>query len=191
MREGRVSRKTKETDLAVLFRPDGGDISIDTGIGFFDHLLTSFAFHGGFGLSLTARGDLHVDGHHTAEDAGLALGEAFRLALGDRAGIARFGERRIPMDEALACCAVDVSGRPYLVYRAAFIEERVGTFDVCLAEEFFRAFSQEARVTLHLEVPYGKNAHHMLEGLFKACGMALSDAVRVTGTAIPSTKGVL
>lgn len=192
MRTASVSRKSKETDISVQINLDGGDVSVQTGIGFFDHMLTAFAVHGGFGLQLTCKGDLEVDCHHTVEDTGIVLGQAFLKALGDKAGIARYGSFFVPMDEALGFCAVDISGRPYLVFDARFPEERVGEFDTCMGAEFFRAFAVNAGVTLHLRAPYGDNSHHILEALFKAAGHALKIACRETADgAVLSTKGML
>ena len=192
MRTASVSRKSKETDISVQINLDGGDVSVQTGIGFFDHMLTAFAVHGGFGLQLTCKGDLEVDCHHTVEDTGIVLGQAFLKALGDKAGIARYGSFFVPMDEALGFCAVDISGRPYLVFDARFPEERVGEFDTCMGAEFFRALAFNAGLTLHLRVPYGENSHHMLEALFKAAGHALKIAAAKTADgAVLSTKGML
>lgn len=192
MRTASVSRKSKETDVSVQVNLDGGDVSVQTGIGFFDHMLTAFAVHGGFGLQLTCKGDLEVDCHHTVEDTGIVLGQAFLKALGDKAGIARYGSFFVPMDEALGFCAVDISGRPYLVFDARFPEERVGEFDTCMGAEFFRAFAFNAGVTLHLRAPYGDNSHHILEALFKAAGHALKIAAAKTADgAVLSTKGML
>lgn len=192
MRTASVSRKSKETDISVQVNLDGGDVSVQTGIGFFDHMLTAFAVHGGFGLQLTCKGDLEVDCHHAVEDTGIVLGQAFLKALGDKAGIARYGSFFVPMDEALGFCAVDISGRPYLVFDARFPEERVGEFDTCMGAEFFRALAFNAGVTLHLRAPYGENSHHMLEALFKAAGHALKIAAAKTADgAVLSTKGML
>lgn len=192
MRTASVSRKSKETDISVQLNLDGGEVSVQTGIGFFDHMLTAFAVHGGFGLTLTCKGDLEVDCHHTVEDTGIVLGQAFQKALGDKGGVARYGSFFVPMDEALGFCAVDISGRPYLVFDARFPEERVGEFDTCMGAEFFRAFAFNAGITLHLRVPYGENSHHMLEALFKAAGHALKIACRETADgAVLSTKGML
>ena len=187
-----ITRKTKETDIELILWLDGGEVEVSTGVGFFDHMLTALAVHGGFGLKLKAVGDWHVDCHHTVEDTGIVLGRAFKEALRDRAGIVRYGNAMIPMDEALGFCAVDVSGRPYLVFDADFPQERVGDFDTCMTEEFFRALAFNAGFTLHLKCPYGKNAHHMIEALFKACAHALCDATAENGTgAALSTKGTL
>lgn len=192
MRTASVSRKSKETDISVQVNLDGGDVSVQTGIGFFDHMLTAFAVHSGFGLQLTCKGDLEVDCHHTVEDTGIVFGQAFLKALGDKAGIARYGSFFVPMDEALGFCAVDISGRPYLVFDARFPEERVGEFDTCMGAEFFRAFAFNAGVTLHLRAPYGDNSHHILEALFKAAGHALKIAAAKTADgAVLSTKGML
>ena len=191
MREAKIGRKTRETDIEVYLNLDGGDVAVETGIGFFDHMLTAFAAHGGLGFEIRARGDLEVDCHHTVEDVGIVLGQAFAQALGDKVGIERFGAARIPMDEALADVALDISGRPFLVYRAEMPQERIGSYDSCMTAEFFRAFAFHAGITLHAAAEYGDNAHHMTEALFKALARALRAAVRITGDAIPSTKGAL
>ena len=187
------TRTTKETDIELTLRLDGGAVEVSTGVGFFDHMMTAFAVHGGFGLQLRAVGDWHVDCHHTVEDTGIVLGRAFKKALGDRAGIERYGHALIPMDEALGFCAVDVSGRPYLAFDAAFPQERVGDFDTCMTEEFFRAFAANAGITLHLRCEYGKNSHHMIEALFKAAAHALRDALsqEEDPNLLLSSKGVL
>lgn len=189
-RKAKVSRKTLETDITLALNLDGGDITADTGIGFFDHMLRSMAFHAGWGLSGTVRGDLEVDGHHTVEDTGIALGQALQKALGDKRGIARFGEAHIPMDEALAFAALDISGRPYCSYQCEQGEGTTGEYDPALTREFFRALCVNARLTLHLKAT-GENAHHITEALFKATGRALRAACAVDGDAIPSSKGVL
>ena len=190
MRAATITRKTRETEITASIDLDGGPVETSTGIGFFDHMLQAFATHAGFGLRVTAAGDLQVDGHHTVEDTGIVLGQALAGALGDKGGIARFGHFYVPMDEALAFAAVDVSGRPYLVCDARFREERVGEFDTCLAPEFFRALAFHAGITLHLRVEYGANAHHMIEAMFKAAGHALRLAV-APRKGILSTKGAL
>ena len=190
MRSGKAARCTRETDITVEVCLDGGRVEVSTGIGFFDHMLEAFAVHGGFGLTVQAKGDLHVDGHHTVEDTGLVLGKAFAEALGGQSGIARFGSFYVPMDEALGFAAVDVSGRPYLVYQAQIREERVGAFDTCLTPEFFRAFAAHAGLTLHLKAEYGENAHHIIEALFKAAAHALRLAVAPKAGML-STKGAL
>lgn len=188
-----INRKTKETDIAVKLDLDGGaKADIDTGIGFLNHMLTALAIHGGFSLSVKCKGDLNVDGHHTTEDIGIVLGTAFKEALGDKAGILRYGSAFIPMDESLAFCALDISARPFLVFNAEFKNERVGEFDTCLTEEFMRAFAFNAGITLHLRVEYGSNDHHKIEALFKALAYALKQATKrnTDGSAV-STKGVL
>ena len=188
-----ITRKTKETDITARLELDSGaHADISTGIGFLDHMLTALAVHGGFSLALSAKGDLHVDCHHTAEDVGIVLGMAFREALGDRSGIMRFGSAFIPMDESLAFCSLDISGRPFLVFNAQFTNERVGEFDTCMTEEFMRAFAFNAGITLHLRCEYGSNDHHKIEALFKAMAYALKAAVkRNTDGSVVSTKGVL
>lgn len=191
MRTSTQSRATKETDISLKLCLDGGDVRISTGIGFFDHMLNSFAVHGGFGLTVQAKGDLNVDCHHTVEDTGIVLGKAFAEALGDRSGIARFGSFWAPMDEALAFAAVDISGRPFLVFHADFAQERMGDYDACMTEEFFRALAFHAGITLHARVEYGSNAHHQTEALFKAAAHAISAATAVTGGGVLSTKGSL
>jgi imidazoleglycerol-phosphate dehydratase len=191
MRTAQVSRQTRETDITASLFLDGGNCEISTGIGFFDHMLTAFAVHGGFGLTLKAVGDLEVDAHHTVEDTGIVLGQAFAKALGDKSGIARYGSFFIPMDEALAMCVVDISGRPYLVFDDPFENQVIGGFDACLVTEFLRAFAFNAGLTLHVNILYGSNAHHMAEAAFKALGHALKAACTVTGGAVLSTKGVL
>lgn len=191
MRTAVCRRKTGETEVSVELCLDGGETEIRTGIGFFDHMLRSFSVHGGFGLKVRAVGDLEVDCHHTVEDTGIVLGKAFAQALGDRSGIARFGSFYAPMDESLAFAAVDISGRPFLVFRADFPQERVGAFDTCMTEEFFRAFAGNAGITLHARVEYGSNAHHEIEALFKAAAHALKAAAAPAGPGVLSTKGSL
>lgn len=192
MRSAVLDRKTKETDVHVEVMLDERRTEIDTGIGFFDHMLTALSVHGGFGLVIRVKGDLHVDCHHTIEDTGIVLGKAFAQALGDKGGIARFGSFYVPMDEALGFCALDISGRPFLVFDAAFPEERIGTYDSCMTEEFMRAFAYNAGITLHLRALYGKNSHHITEALYKALGHALKAAAcPIDGAAPLSTKGVL
>lgn len=191
MRTALETRKTKETDITVELSLDGGTVDVSTGIGFFDHMLTAFAVHGGFGLRIKAKGDLYVDGHHTVEDTGIVLGKAFAQAFGDKSGIARFGSFYVPMDEALAFAAVDVSGRPFLAFRADFSQERTGEYDLCLTEEFMRAFAMNAGVTLHIRLEYGSNAHHEVEAIFKAAAHALRLAAAKTGGGVLSTKGSL
>ncbi len=192
MRTGTVTRQTKETSISVTVDLDGGAVSVDTGIGFFDHMLTAFAVHGGFGLTVKAVGDLYVDCHHTIEDTGIVLGKAFNQALGDKAGIARFGSFYVPMDEALAFCALDISGRPFLVFDAMFPEERTGTYDSCMTEEFMRAFAYNCGITLHIRSCYGKNSHHITEAIYKSVAHAMRLATVVSNSGQPlSTKGVL
>lgn len=191
MRTSVQTRKTRETDISVKLCLDGGETKISTGIGFLDHMLGSFALHGGFGLEVSAKGDLNVDCHHTVEDTGIVLGMAFAEALGDRSGIVRFGSFYAPMDESLAFAAVDISGRPFLVFHADFAQERIGDYDSCMTEEFFRALAFHGGVTLHARVEYGTNAHHQTEALFKATAHALRIAVARNGDGILSTKGSL
>lgn len=191
MRTAEIKRKTKETDISVALDLDGGNVNIRTGIGFFDHMLTAFAVHGGFGLEVFVEGDLDVDTHHTVEDTGIALGAAFKKALGDMSGINRYGSFYIPMDESLALCALDISNRPFLVFNAEFKEERCGEYETCCTEEFFRAFAVNAGITLHLNVLYGSNSHHEIEALFKAFAHAMKIAVAPFGGGVLSTKGVL
>ena len=191
MRKAEIARKTKETDITLTLDLDGGNRQIDTGIGFFDHMLNSFAVHGGFGLSIRCKGDLQVDGHHTVEDCGIVLGQAIAQCLGDKAGIARFGQAFVPMDEALGFCALDISGRPYLVFDAPMPQPMCGQYDTCLTVEFMRALSVNAGLTLHLKAEYGDNAHHITEALFKALARALKQAVAQTGGGVLSAKGVL
>lgn len=191
MRTAEIKRKTKETDISVALDLDGGKVNVRTGIGFFDHMLTAFAVHGGFGLEAFVEGDLDVDTHHTVEDTGIALGAAFKKALGDMGGINRYGSFYIPMDESLALCALDISNRSFLVFNAEFKEERCGEYETCCTEEFFRAFAVNAGITLHLNVLYGSNSHHEIEALFKAFAHAMKIAVAPSGGGVLSTKGVL
>ena len=191
MREATLSRKTKETDIRLSLALEGGEVEDSTGIGFFDHMLTAFAFYGGLGLKLEVQGDLEVDGHHTVEDVGIVLGQAMREALGDRKGIRRFASAYIPMDEALCFTALDFSNRPFLVFDADMPQPMIGAYDACLTEEFMRAFAVNSGLTLHMKCLYGKNAHHITEALFKSLGVAVKEAVAITGTGVTSTKGVL
>lgn len=192
MRSAEIKRETRETSISVYLNLDEKSApEIATGIGFFDHMLTAFAVHSGFTVKISCVGDLNVDGHHTVEDIGIALGQAFCGAVGGRAGIARYASQYIPMDEALALAVVDISGRPFLALDAAFPEERVGEFDTCLVVEFFRAFAVNAGITLHLRAEYGHNSHHMIEALFKAAAHALRQASRIAYTDTLSSKGVL
>jgi imidazoleglycerol-phosphate dehydratase len=192
---GRVAtrhRATKETEIDVRLDLDGsGRADVSTGLPFFDHMLSQLGRHGGFDLELRATGDLEVDAHHTVEDTGIVLGAALAEALGDKAGVRRFASALLPLDEALIQIALDLSGRPYLVYEVETAPERIGTFDPQLAEEFFRAFVTTAGITLHLKSLSGRNGHHVLEACFKGVARALRDAVRIEGAGIPSTKEVL
>jgi imidazoleglycerol-phosphate dehydratase len=195
MRTATVTRKTSETDISVTVNLDGtGKRDIRTGIGFYDHMLEQLARHGLFDLEIRTVGDLHIDAHHTVEDTAIALGEAFRQALGDRAGITRYGHAYVPMDETLARVAIDISGRPFLVWKVGFTQSRLGEMDTELFWHVFHSFAQAAGITLHAEALYGRNNHHIAEGLFKALARALKQAValdpRQMGS-IPSTKGTL
>jgi imidazoleglycerol-phosphate dehydratase len=193
-RSSQISRQTNETRIELRLTLDGtGEGSRDTGVGFFDHLLDALARHGGLDLDLRAQGDLETGPHHTVEDSGLALGQALDEALGDRAGIRRFGQATIPMDEARASCAIDVSGRPFLSFEGTFPVERVADFDTDLAEEFMRAVANTAKLTVHVRVEAGTNAHHMVEASFKAFARALRAGVEVDPreAGVPSTKGLL
>ena len=186
------SRKTNETDIRVSLNLDGkGDHQIVTGIPFFDHMLAQIARHGHFDLEIEAKGDLEIDGHHTVEDVGWVLGQALREALGDRRGIVRFGHAYVPLDEALTRVVIDLSGRPYLVYKAEFKSARIGDLQTELIEEFLKALVQEGRFNLHVENLYGRNQHHIAETIFKGTARALYSATRVEHSQIPSTKGVL
>lgn len=195
MREAKITRKTAETDIALSLCLDGtGKSEIDSGCGFLDHMLTLFAKHGRFDLTLTCQGDTQVDDHHTVEDIGICLGTALVQALGDKRGIFRYGSQILPMDETLVLVALDLSGRSYLGYELKIPTEKVGTFDTELVEEFFLAFVRSAACNLHLRQLAGKNSHHIIEGTFKALGRALRAAVAIDAQAaqeIPSTKGVL
>lgn len=191
MRSAEITRETRETKIALTLDLDGGAAQIDTGIGFFDHMLHSFAVHSGFGLTLACAGDLAVDGHHTVEDCGIVLGQALAQCLGGKAGIARFGSAYVPMDEALGFCALDISGRPFLVFDAPMPQPMCGGYDTCLTVEFMRALAMHAGLTLHLKAMYGDNAHHITEALFKALARALKAAVTETGGGVLSAKGVL
>lgn len=190
-RIAQITRETKETQIKLSLNLDGGEVKIDTGIGFFDHMLTALAFYAKVGMDLTARGDLHVDAHHTVEDVGIVLGQAVKQALGNKAGIRRFASAFIPMDEALCHTALDFSNRAYLHFEAEMPQEQIGNYDSCLTEEFMRAFAMNSGTTLHMRALYGKNAHHVTEALFKSLGVCLYDASRITGEGVTSTKGVL
>ena len=192
MRKADVCRSTKETQIKISVEFDGkGRNSISTGIGFFDHMLTALSVHSGISMDISVKGDLYVDGHHTVEDTGIVLGQAFAMALGDKSGINRYGTAYIPMDEALGFCSLDISNRPFLVFNAEFTNEKIGEFDCCLAEEFFRAFAFNAGITLHIGVPYGSNDHHKCEAVFKAVAHALKTAAAENRNGTLSTKGVL
>jgi len=195
LRAAAVARTTNETDIAIDLVVDGtGMVEVSTGLPFFDHMLGQLGRHGGFDLSVRATGDLEIDAHHTVEDVGIALGEVFRTALGDKAGVRRFASNRVPLDEALVDVALDLSGRPFFVYEVTFPGEKIlgdPPFDPQLVEEFWRAFATEARMTLHVELVRGKNTHHIVEATFKSIARSLRDAVKIEGSGIPSTKGVL
>ena len=191
MRTASITRTTKETDITLELSLDGGQVQVSTGIGFFDHMLTALAFYAGWGMKLTVKGDLQVDGHHTVEDTGIVLGQALKEALGDKKGIRRFGSAFVPMDEALCFTALDFSNRPYLVFDAEMPQPMIGDYDSCLTLEFMRALVYNAGLTLHQKCHYGVNAHHITEGLYKSLGLAIKDAVKVEGSGVVSTKGVL
>ena len=195
MRKAEVNRKTAETDIALSLNLDGtGKAEIQTGVGFLDHMLTLLAHHSGFDLCVKCQGDINVDDHHSVEDIGICLGQAFTESLGSAKGIFRYGNRILPMDEALIMCSIDISGRDCLVYRLNIPNEKVGTFDTELVEEFFSAFVRHARISLHFHQFEGRNSHHIIEGAFKAFAHALSDAVKINpekADQIPSTKGML
>jgi imidazoleglycerol-phosphate dehydratase len=191
-RAAALKRATKETTIDLALTVDGsGTTSVSTGIPFFDHMLEQLGKHGGFDLSIDAKGDLDVDLHHTVEDVGIVLGNALREALGDKAGVRRFANSLVPLDEALVQVAVDLSGRPYLVYEVDPISEWIGTFDPQLAEEFWKGFVDGARITLHVRSVSGKNGHHVIEASFKGVARALRDAVKIESDSVPSTKGTL
>lgn len=193
MKQAQIKRKTKETDIEVKVVLDGqGKALIDTGIGFFDHMLTALSIHSGISMDIKVKGDLHVDGHHTVEDTGIVLGKALCEALGDKSGITRYGSAFIPMDESLAFCSLDISNRPFLVFQGSFTNAIIGSYDACLTEEFFRAFAFNAGITLHVNMMYGSNDHHKCEAAFKAVAHALKTAVTpLSDGKTLSTKGVL
>jgi len=195
MRKGSVKRTTKETDIEVAIDLDGtGASSISTGIGFLDHMLDLLARHSRIDITVKAKGDLHIDQHHTTEDVGISLGQAVKQALGDMKGIPRYADVHVPMDEALTRVAIDISGRPFLVFKAQFTRPKVGTFDTELVNEWFQAFAMNAGITLHVETLYGSNDHHISESCFKALARALRTAVAIDARAkdeVPSTKGTL
>jgi imidazoleglycerol-phosphate dehydratase len=192
MRMAKIERSTTETRVLMELNLDGsGKFKGRSGIPFLDHMLQLFTYHGGFNLFLDAQGDLEVDNHHTVEDVGICLGKCIDEALGTKQGINRYGTAWIPMDEALAMAVLDISGRPFLSYDVPVTNEKVGTFDVELTEEFFRAVSIHGGLTLHIRLLQGKNSHHIIEAVFKAFGHALKEAAALTGTGIPSTKGLI
>ncbi|MBL0275858.1 MAG: imidazoleglycerol-phosphate dehydratase HisB [Anaeromyxobacter sp.] len=190
---GRISRRTKETDITLALTLGGGVAAIQTGLPFFDHMLSQIARHGGMGLEVRAVGDLEVDAHHTVEDVGIAFGEALRVALGDKVGLARYGHAVVPLDEALVEAVVDLSGRPHLTFNAPLVSGKkfIGAYDVDLTQDFFQALVNHARICVHVNVRYGRNLHHVVEATFKAVARALRAALVREGTALPSTKGVL
>jgi len=195
MRSAAITRKTSETDIAVSIALDGkGEAKIASGVGFLDHMLTLLARHALFDIHVTCKGDLEIDQHHSVEDIGIALGQAFKQALGDKKGITRYAHSYLPMDETLSRVAVDVSGRPFLVFKTLFTREKIGDFDTELVREWFQAFAINAGITLHVETLYGENAHHIAESCYKGLARALRDAValdpREEGR-VPSTKGTL
>jgi imidazoleglycerol-phosphate dehydratase len=192
-RTANVERKTGETEVKLSLDLDGGEVAVSSGVGFLDHMLELLARHGRLGLTVDASGDLDTGAHHTTEDVGIALGQALDRALGDRAGIMRYGYIAVPMDEALGMCAVDISGRPLCVFEADLPPVAIAGFDTELTEEFFRAVATNAKLTLHLGTRYGSNAHHMIEACFKAFARALREAVAIdpTESGVPSTKGTL
>ena len=195
MRKATVKRTTKETDVAVTVDLDGrGEAAIATGIGFLDHMLDLLARHSRIDMTVKASGDLHIDHHHTTEDVGIALGQAVKQALGDMRGITRYADVHLPMDEALTRVAIDISGRPFLVFKSAFSRDKIGTFDTELVREWFQAFAMNAGITLHVETLYGTNDHHISESCFKGLARALRAAVAIDPRAkdeVPSTKGSL
>lgn len=195
MRQARLARTTNETDIAVSIDLDGtGTADIQTGIGFLDHMLDQVARHGLMDITIRAKGDLHIDMHHTAEDVGIALGQAFKQALGDKKGITRYADVHLPMDEAMTRAALDISGRPYLVWQVTFTRDKVGDMDTELFQEWFQAFAMNAGITLHVANLYGTNNHHIAESAFKALARALRKAVEIdprTAGRVPSTKGML
>jgi imidazoleglycerol-phosphate dehydratase len=191
-RTAKVHRKTKETDVSLQLNLDGvGKYEIDTGVGFLDHMLAHLSKHGKIDLTLRAKGDLQVDAHHTVEDIAICLGEALVKALGDKKGIARYGYSSVPMEETIANVSIDLSGRSNCVYNVEYRTDKIGDFDVECLEEMLRSFSNNGKFNLHINVPYGTNSHHIAEAIFKGLGQALADAVKIVGTDVPSTKGIL
>ncbi len=195
MRKANLSRKTKETDIEIRLNLDkSGECKIDTGIGFFNHMLELFTFHSGISLMVKCKGDLAVDGHHSIEDIGILLGKAIKEALGDKKGINRYGDTFLPMDETLTHCSLDISGRPFLVFNVELPSQKVGEFETEMTEEFFRAVAFNSGITLHLNLAYGKNTHHIIEALFKSFGKSLKEAIKINENSkdiIMSSKGVI
>jgi len=193
MRTARIERKTKESSVLVELNLDGsGIVNVETGVPFFDHMMSQLGKHSGMDLTIKTKGDIDVDSHHTVEDTALAFGQALREALGDKSGIRRFGDALVPIDESLTQVAIDLSGRPYLVYRQPEIVELIGTFDTTLGKHIWESIVAEARIAIHIRVLEGRNAHHVFESQFKAVARALRDAIKLDGVAgIPSTKGTL
>jgi len=192
-RTAEISRKTRETEIELAVDLDGGEVEATTGIGFFDHMLESLGRHAALGLRVNAKGDLETGAHHTVEDVGIALGQALDEALGDRAGIRRYGSAEVPMDEALGVCAIDVSGRALCLFQAEIPLTSIAGFETELTEEFFRAVATNAKLTVHVGTEYGSNAHHMVEACFKAFARALREAIEIDAReqGVPSTKGTL
>ena len=191
-RTAKIHRKTKETDIAVELNLDGiGSYDIDTSVGFLDHMLTHLSKHGKIDLKVNAKGDLHIDAHHTVEDIAICLGQALIEALGDKKGITRYGYSSVPMEESMANVSVDLSGRGKCVYNVKYNTDKIGDFDVECIEEMLQSFSNNGKFNLHINVPYGTNSHHIAEAIFKALGQAFAAAVKIIGTDIPSTKGIL
>lgn len=192
-RAGKVSRKTRETDVELSLRLEPGPAAIDTGVPFFDHMLEQLSKHGGMALTVKAKGDLEVDAHHTVEDVGIGLGEALRQALADKTGLARYGHAVVPLDEALVEAVVDLSGRPHLTFHADLPSGKkfIGAYDVDLTRDFFQALANHAHACIHVNVRYGRNLHHIVEAIFKATARALRAATAVEGGGLPSTKGLL
>ena len=191
-RIAKISRKTNETDISIEINLDGqGRYQIDSGVGFLDHMLTHLSKHSGVDLKLRAKGDLEVDAHHTVEDTAICLGECLLEALGDKKGITRYGNSAVPMEDALANVAIDLSGRPFCVYDVNYTSSKIGDFDVECIEELLRSFSNHGKFNLHINVPHGTNSHHIAEAIFKGLGQSLGKAIKISGTDIPSTKGCL
>lgn len=191
-REAKIERKTNETDIVIEMNLDGeGHYDLNTGVGFFDHMLAHLSKHSKIDLTVKAKGDIEVDDHHTVEDVGICLGNCVCEAIGDKRGIARYGNASVPMEDALANVAIDISGRPFCVYNASYSSEKIGNFDVELIEEFLRAFVNSSKINLHVNVPYGTNSHHIAEAIFKSIGQALAKSLKIVGSEIPSTKGTL